>query len=132
MTRDQLIAAISEAAGLRFTLWAYLLDCIGGPEKLKTKADSLAFALGVDAFVEYIEIQREIILDGRFWHSQVRDREMVKRHPGVEPMSGAWARVMGVLDRFGMNPAARGQVKQTGAEKADEEADAWGSLGQLA
>jgi P27 family predicted phage terminase small subunit len=116
--------------GPRTTAWRYLLKVLA-PMRIVTPSDGAALALGVDALVEYVDLARILQSEGRFWTTKDgRYGRQVKRHPAVDAIGKAWARVLAILDRFGANPAYRAKVKSAADDTADgAEWDELDSLG---
>lgn len=128
LRREDLLAAIARTIpGPRKKAWEYLFATIE-PMNVITPQDGAAFAMAVEALVEYIEITRALETEGRFWKTSGRYGDQVKRHPGIDAQGKAWNRFQTMLDRFGANPAYRAKVQIAANAAAGAPVSPWDAL----
>ena len=77
-----------------------------------TVVDSRAAELLISAYAEYRELTELIERDGyTYWAKSATGDQLLKGNPAVNQRASAWNRVRGMLQEFGLTPAARSKVE---------------------
>ena len=99
---------VSEAAKLAWGSLSTRLDRLG----LLTELDSFSLEKLCETYVETLEIQKVLRVEGRFQRVTTKTGDvMIRAHPGISAFDAAERRFRALMTEFGLTPSSRSRIE---------------------